>query len=139
MTLTPEKLLSLIPAGFSDPIGLGINIIVSTIVGGIVILIILEIIGKEFSEPVSTMNAFVLALLINIINMFGVVYLLGSFLSSIPFYSIILPLIIWIVLIKFLFGEMSITHAIIAGVVCYFVTMLVLPYLVSLVMGFIPL
>ncbi len=123
---------------FGDPITLAINIIFSTIVGGLVLLILLEIVGKHFSEEVKPMNAFLLVLVINIINLPIIFGLLTSFVSFIPFLPIILPVLIWIILVKFFFGELAISHAVLVGVIGYLLTLFVLPYLIAIVMGFLP-
>jgi len=136
--MEPGDILGMIPSNFSDPLGLGINIILSTLIGGILLLIILEIIGKEFSEPINPINAFVLVLIINLINMFGVIFILSPYIAFIPFYSIIIPLLVWILLVKLLFREMAILHVVIVALVGYFVTLLLLPYLVSMARAFIP-
>jgi hypothetical protein len=122
--------------GFGDPITLAINIILSTIIGGIVLLILLEIVGKHFSEEVKPTNAFLLVLVINIINLPVVFSLLVSFASFIPFLPVILPVLIWIILVKFFFKELAISHAILVGVVGYLLTLFVIPYLIGMAMGF---
>lgn len=124
--------------GFGDPITLAVNIILSTLIGGIVLLILLEIVGKHFSEEVSPTNAFLLVLLINIINLPVIFGLLTSFVSFIPFLPVILPILIWIILVKFFFKELAMTHAVLVGVIGYFLTLFVVPYLIGLVMGFLP-
>ena len=119
-------------------IGLGINIILSTIIGGIILIIILEAFSKVFKEPIKPGNAFIAVLVVSVINMFGIMGLLLPYIASIPFLGIILPLLIWIILIKAFFGELSIVHAIVVGVVFFLITLFVLPYLTGIVMGFIP-
>lgn len=124
--------------GFGDPITLAINIILSTIIGGIVLLILLEIVGKHFSEEVKPLNAFLLVLVINIINLPVIFGLLTSFASFIPFLPIILPVLIWIILVKFFFRELAVSHAILVGVVGYFLTLFIVPLLIGLASGFLP-
>ncbi|NIO22566.1 MAG: hypothetical protein GTN38_00880 [Candidatus Aenigmarchaeota archaeon] len=124
--------------GFGDPVTLAINIILSTIIGGIVLLILLEIVGKHFSEEVKPVNAFLLVLVINIINLPVIFGLLTSFASFIPFLPVILPVLIWIILVKFFFKELAISHAILVGVIGYLLTLFVVPYLIGLAMGFLP-
>jgi hypothetical protein len=122
--------------GFADPITLAINIIMSTIIGGIVLLILLEIVGKHFSEEVRPTNAFLLVLVINIINLPVIFGLLTSFASFIPFLPVILPVLIWIILVKFFFKELAITHAVLVGIVGYLLTLFLIPYLIGMAMGF---
>ncbi len=132
------EFISNLGVGFADPITLAINIILSTIIGGIVLLILLEIVGKHFSEEVRATNAFLLVLVINIINIPVIFSLLVQFASFIPFLPVILPILIWIILVKFFFKELAITHAILVGVIGYFLTMYAVPILVGLAMGFLP-
>ncbi len=125
--------------GFGDPITLGINVILSTIIGGIVLLILLEIVGKHFSEEVRPVNAFLLVLVINIINLPVIFSLLTQFASFVPFLPVILPVLIWIILVKFFFRELAMSHAVLVGVIGYLLTIFVVPYLIGLAMGFLPL
>jgi hypothetical protein len=126
---------------FANPIGLAISIILSTIVGGIVILVIVEVFAKKFSEEVKPTHAFLVALVSSLINLFGIVSLLGQFILMVPALGIlilILPIIVWIVLIKVFFSGLSILHALIIGAVCWFLSGNIIPILVGLVSGFIP-
>ena len=119
-------------------IGLAINLILSTIIGGILLIVILEIFSKKFNEPIKPVNAFVAVLIVNIINIIGIMGLLLPIIGGVPFLAMILPLLVWVVLIKAFFGELSILHAIIVGVIFYFITLFVMPYIVSLIAVFIP-
>lgn len=127
---------------FGNPIGLATNLILSTIVGGIVILVVVEILAKKFSEEVNPMHAFLIVLVISLINIFGIVPILGSFLAIIPFAGILimlLPVLVWIVLMKLFFRDMEMLHILIISVLCYFLSIYVIPSLVAIVSGFIPL
>jgi len=127
---------------FGNPIGLATNLILSTIVGGIVILVVVEIFAKKFAEDVNPMHAFLLVLVISLINIFGIVPILGSFLAIIPFAGILimlLPVLVWIVLMKLFFRDMEMLHILIISVLCYFLSIYVIPSLVAIVSGFIPL
>lgn len=124
---------------YSYWIGLGINLILSTIIGGIILIFILEIFSKKFKEPVKPGNAFLAVLLVNIINMIGIMGFLLPYIASVPYVVMILPLLIWILLIKAFFGELSILHAVLVGVIFYLITIMALPYLTSIIAGFIPL
>lgn len=115
---------------------LGVNLIVSTLVGGIVLLIILQIISKAWGEPVKATSAFIIAFLINLINFFGIMGLIASYLPSMV--TLFLPLIIWIVLIKVFFSTMRTTHAVITGIIGWLVSSMFLPGIISMVMGMIP-
>lgn len=119
-------------------IGMAINLIISTIIGGIILIIILEIFSKKFNEPVKPANAFLVVLLVNIINIVGILGFLLPYLVAVPYLALILPLIMWIVFIKAFFGELSILHAILVAVIFYVITIFILPYLTAIIMGFIP-
>jgi hypothetical protein len=126
---------------FGNPIGMATNLILSTIVGGIVILVVVEILAKKFSEEVNPMHAFLLALSVNIINIPIVMGLLYGFLSYIPLMGLIagfLPVIIWIVLTKLFFRDMGIMPILIIGVLGYFLSIYVIPSLVNIVASYIP-
>ena len=132
------NLVTSLGVDFTNPITLAINIIVSTIIGGIVILILVEIIGKKFSENVHPVNAFLVVLIINLINFLGVLGFITPYISFIPFLPVILPVLIWIILIKLFFKEMRIIHAVIVGVVGWLLSIFLIPYLVGMASGFIP-
>ena len=126
---------------FGNPIGLAMNLILSTIVGGVVILVIVEVFAKKFKEQVKPLNAFLLALVSSLINIFGIVPMLGQYLAMLPmvgFLVIVLPIIVWIVLTKLFFKGLKLTHAVMMGVVCYFVSLYVLPMLIGMVAGYVP-
>jgi hypothetical protein len=124
---------------YSYWIGLGINLILSTIIGGIILIFVLEIFSKKFKEPVKPGNAFLAVLLVSIINMVGIMGFLLPYIAPVPYVVMILPLLIWILLIKAFFGELSILHAVLVGVIFYIITIMALPYLTSIIAGFIPL
>jgi hypothetical protein len=132
------NLVTSLGMNFTNPITLAINLILSTIIGGIVLLIIVEIFGKKFKEKIHPANAFLVVLIINIINLLGVTALIMPMLSSIPFLAVILPVIIWVVLIKLFFKEMKFTHAILVGIVGYALSIFLIPILVGMASGFVP-
>ncbi len=121
--------------GATGWMSLGINLIISTLVGGIVILILLEVISKAWGERVKPVNAFLLVLVINIINLLGVMAFVAPY---VPYAGYVLPIIVWIVLVKVFFGEMKLTHAIITGIVGYIISILLIPNLISMVSAYLP-
>ena len=126
---------------FGNPIGLGIDICLSTIVGGIVILLIVEIFAKKFSETVNPMHAFLVSLVVSVINFLGIIPLLGSLIGTLPLAGVIamfLPVIVWIVLIKVFFKDLALTHALMIGVICYLLSIYLIPTIVVMATGFIP-
>lgn len=137
-----EGILGSMDLSFANPAGLGINIVLSTIVGGIVILLIVELFAKKYSDHVKPMNAFILTFIASMINILGIMALLGSLVASFPlggFISLLLPVFVWVILIKVLFNEFSLKHALIIGVICYLINIFLIPALVNIVAGFIPL
>jgi hypothetical protein len=132
------NLVTSLGVDFMSPITLAINVIVSTIIGGIVLLILVEIIGKKFSEEVHPANAFLVVLIINLINILGILGFITPYISFVPFVPVILPVLIWIVMIKLFFKEMSILHAVIVGVIGWLLSIFLIPYLVGIASGFIP-
>ena len=83
-------------------------------------------------------NAFLVVLIINLINMLGVLGIVIRFISFIPFLPVILPVLIWIALIKMFFKDMSFAHAVIVGVIGWVLSIFLIPYLVGMASGFIP-
>ncbi len=124
--------------GFEHWIGLGITLIISTIIGGIILMVILEVFSHKFGEGVKPANAFLVVLITNIINLFGIMGILVSIVPAIGMISLILPVLVWIALIKGFFGELSFAHATIIGILLYVVTIIILPTLTSYVAAFIP-
>jgi hypothetical protein len=119
-------------------LSLGINVIVSTLVGGFLLIFLVEVFSHKFGESIKPQNAFLVTLIANIVTYFGIIGLLSGFLSSVSFLIIILPLVVWFVLIKMFFSQMNILHAFLVAVIFFMLSMLVIPSLVSLVAGFIP-
>lgn len=132
------NLVTSLGVDFTNPITLAINIILSTIIGGIVLLILATVIGKKFSEEIHPANAFLVVLIINLINILGVLAFITPMISFIPFLPVILPVLIWVVLIKVFFGELNFLHAVILGVAGYFLSIFLIPILVGMTSGFIP-
>ncbi len=119
----------------ANPVSLGVNIILSTIVGGIVFLIVAELLAKGFRENIKVYRAFLVVLIINIINMFGVISLVPQ-ISVLP--SFVIQVLIWIGLVKLAFNGMSFKHAVVVGVVGFIVSILVIPSLVGSVASLVP-
>jgi|GEM_PF-717225 len=122
-------------------LGLGINVIVSTLVGGLVLIFLVEIFSHKFGESIKPQNAFLVTLIGSIVTYFGIIGLLSGVFSLVPSSGIILmilPLVVWFLLIKIFFSEMNILHAFLVSVIFFVLSMLVIPYMVALVAGFIP-
>jgi hypothetical protein len=123
---------------FAHPITLAMNLILSTLIGGIVLLVIVEIFGKKFKEKIHPVNAFLVVLIINIINLLGVVALISPYVSFIPMITWVLPILIWVILIKMFFKEMKFSHAIITGIIGFALSIFLVPMLIGMASGFMP-
>ncbi len=120
-------------------ISIAVNLILSTIIGGILLVIILEVFGHEFGEDVTSSNAFLVVLAANTINLVVIMGFLLPYVAGIPFAGIFLPLAVWLFFIKMFFGELSMPHALIVAVVFYLISIYAVPNMVDYVKGFIPL
>jgi len=138
--LDPQAILDFANTGTAGSwLALGINTILSTIVGGIVLILLVETFSHKFGESIKPQNSFLVVLIANVITNFGVLGLLGGFLAGVPYVIILLPLIVWFALIKVFFAQMKILHAFMVAVVFFMLSMLVIPFITSIIMGFIPL
>jgi hypothetical protein len=118
-------------------ISIGINIVLSTIVGGIVLLIVMEALSKAWGESVSVGKCFIFVLIINVITQFGMGFIL-PFVSFIPMAYLVVSLLLWVGFMKLFFGELSILHAAIAGIIGFALGMLVVPVLTGMVLSYLP-
>ena len=115
-------------------LALGINLILATIIGGIVVIILLAVAGRAFGERVKYQNAFLMVFIINIINLFGIL----AFLSFLGPLIIILPAVIWIVFTKAFFSEMVLWHAVVIGIVGYALSIFLIPNIVAGLGAYLP-
>jgi hypothetical protein len=133
----PLDLNSIAQLGSTNAMGLWItiiiNLVISTIVGGVVLIVVLGMFNRIYGEMLDYKRAFIVVLLANIINLVGIVGLLTPYIAVIPFIGIILPLLIWVVLLKIFFEDMSFLHTLIVGAVFYALTIIAIPYLVGMV------
>lgn len=118
-----------------DWIALGLNLFLSTIIGGIVIIILLFIVTRAFGEQVKLPNAFIMVLLINSINLFGILAFLSP---TFPLAGLLLPVLIWIVFTKAFFSELVWWHAVLIGIIGYALSIFLIPNLVVAFSGFLP-
>ncbi len=125
-------------SGFGYWINLAIGMILSTIIGGIVLIVVLQIFNRIYGETTNPKNAFLVVLIASIINYFGIMGILLPYLYMVPLIGVILPLLIWILLMKVFFEDMSFLHVVIVAVIFYALTLLLIPMVVSMVAGFIP-
>jgi len=130
-------------SNFGYWINLAIGIILSTIIGGIVLIVILQVFSKIFKEEISeSQNAFVIVLIVSIVNYFGILGIVAPLLAMVPvvgaFIGVLLPLLIWIALLKSFFGGMPWLHILIIAVVFYGLTIFLIPMLVGMLAVYIP-
>lgn len=111
------------------------NLVIGTIVGGILLIVILGVFNRIYGEMLDYKRAFIVVLLANIINLVGVAGLLSSILAPIPLIGLILPILIWVLLLKLFFEDMSFLHALITGVVFFAVTIIAVPYGTALLLS----
>lgn len=136
--LDPQAIFDFANTGTAGTwLALGINTILSTIVGGIVLILLVEVFSHKFGENIKPQNAFLVVLIANVVTNFGILGLLGNFLP-VPYVLMLLPLIVWFALIKIFFSQMKMLHAFLASVIFFMLSMLVTPYITSLIIGFIP-
>ncbi len=124
--------------GFGTWINMGINLIASTIIGGIVLILILATVGKAWHENVPVARAFFVVLVINLVTQFGVVGLISGYLPGMAMISTVLNLLLWIGLMKLFFSQMKMTHAAAVGIIGYVVNLIIVPVLLGMVLGIIP-
>jgi hypothetical protein len=116
---------------------LALNMFLSTIIGGIVLLLVIGAVTKKTGENAKLSNVFLMSLLINAINSFGVLGLLTPSLP-IPFAGLALQVLVWFGFVKLFFSDLSLVHALIVSVIAFADSILVVPVIVSFIVPFIP-
>ncbi len=119
-------------------INLGVSILISTIVTGIILVIVMQLVSRRTGESIKPANAFLVVLLVNVINYFGIMGIMLSFIAAVPFMALALPAIIWILLLKLFFGSMRWIHIVIIGLVFYGISLYIVPYITTFIASFIP-
>ncbi len=121
--------------------GLIINLLVSTLVGGVVFLIVAKLIAGRLGDNVGIGKVFLAVFIINVINIPIIWGLTIQAIAAIPFTGFLfpfLPLLVWFFAIKMAFGGMSISHILLMAVIGYVLSIFVIPTLVLSVSGFLP-
>lgn len=121
--------------------GILVNLALSTIVGGVVFLIITKLIARKFHESVGLKQVMMVMFLINIINIPVVWGFTLQQVSSMPLLSSVypfLPLIVWFVVVKLVFSGMKISHSLLVSILGYILSLLVIPIIVLSVRAFLP-
>ena len=119
-------------------INLGITFLLSSMITGILLIVFLQVTSRQTGAPIKATNAFLVVMLINVINFFGIMGIMLSVVSVIPFMGLMLPVLVWIVFLKLFFSEMSWMHIIIVGMIFFAMTIFIVPYITSFIASFIP-
>ncbi len=139
--ILPFDLGSIAQMAASNSTGLWINLIIylviSTAIGGALLIAVLGVFNRIYGEMLDYKRAFLVVLVANLINIIGIAGLLSGILGAVPFVGIIIPVVIWVLLLKLFFEDMSFLHALIVGVVFFAITLLAIPFLVNYITGFI--
>ena len=114
-----------------------VNLVLSTVIGGVLLIVVLGVFNRIYGEMLDYKRAFLVVFIVNLINLVGIVGLLTPFIAGIPFIGLILPLIIWVVVLKVFFEDMSFLHTLIVGAAFFAVTIIAIPYVVGLVATYI--
>ena len=133
----PFDLGSVAELASANAMGLWMNLIaslvLSTIVGGILLIIVLGVFNRIYGEMLDYKRAFLVVFIVNLINFVGIVGFLTPYIAGVPFIGLVLPLIIWIVLLKVFFEDLSFIHTLIVGAVFFALTIIAVPYIISIV------
>ncbi len=142
MAFDPMSLYNIANAqGWQSWIMLGIDVIVSTIIGGFILLLIVELFSHKFNEPIKPGNAFLVVLIANVINFLGIIGILGMVLPGIllnGFGGIALNFLVWLGLLKGFFADMGWAHVLIIALVMLGASVMITPLLSGIIMQFIP-
>ena len=123
--------------GYLYWINLGISIILTTLIGGIVLILLSKVLGKWTGSLTNYGHTFLVVFLVNIINFFGILGLLLGFVYMIPFIGLMIPVLVWIALLKVFFNDLTFKGVIILGILMYILSFALVPLLVSTAGSFI--
>ena len=137
-----EGLLGTITSSVGSWTGLLINLIISTLVGGLVFFIVVKLIASKLGDNVGLTRVFLAVFVINLISLPIIWGLTISAITVIPFVGIIFPLLpflIWLLVVKVSFGDMAWSHVFIVTIIGYVLSIYVVPTLVWSIRGLLPL
>ncbi|MFH1445584.1 MAG: hypothetical protein ABIF08_03835 [Nanoarchaeota archaeon] len=123
--------------GYTAWINIGVSIILATIIGGVVLIILTKALSKWTGSINNYAHVFMVVLIVNIINLFGFGVILGGFISFIPFMGLILPVLIWMGLLKMFFRELSLQGVVILGVAMFILSFTLVQILLTMATSFI--
>ena len=107
---------------------MGVGVLVYTLAGGIVLAILLKIMGSVWGEEYDLGKAFIISLLASLASF--AIGIIGF--AMIP--SPILPVIIWILLVRLFYRDMGWLKVLIAGIAGFFIAQLVGSLIIGYVM-----
>ena len=139
--VSPSDLLSSALSNINSWSALLISLVVSTIVGGIVFLIVIKMVAKKLHDNISIPKAFVAILAINIISLPIVWGTTLQAVASVPFASMLLPFLpflIWLIILKSVFSEIRMSHVFLIALIGYILSIVIIPTLVLVARSFIP-
>lgn len=140
MALTEEAIKNF-TANFSGLDSILASLLVSTIAGGIVFLIVVELIAKKLHDKIGVFRVFLSVFIINIITLPIIWGLSVQTIASIPFASLIipfLPFLVWLVVIETLFKDMQFSHSFILSIIGYVLSIFVIPTVMIIVRSLLP-
>ncbi|MBI4021103.1 MAG: hypothetical protein HY369_02580 [Candidatus Aenigmarchaeota archaeon] len=129
----PNDVLSI--ATSQNWIAVGLHLFLSTIIGGIVLIVLLGIASRAWGESVKVENAFLMVLIVQVITVFGI---LGFVAPYLPIGGPVLTFLVWLGFTKAFFSQLKWIHALVIGVIGFALTFFVVPTLTSIALGFIP-
>lgn len=135
-----EGVLSNATSSLGSWTGLLINLIFSTVIGGLVFLLVVKLVSGKLGDNVGTGRVFLAILVINLISLPIIWGLTTQTISSIPLTGIIfpfLPFLIWLIVSKLSFG-MPWSHTLLVTIIGYILSIFVVPTLVWSIRGILP-
>jgi len=114
-------------------LSLGINLIIATIVGGIVLILVMVIYNKRYGGATQPGKIFFVVLIINFLTFFGLLGAVLPVIAMVPFGGLILPWIIWVIVLTLAFPDTHFLHNIILGLIFVLLTVTLVSSIVSLI------
>jgi len=113
----------------------GINIILSTIVGGILLILVMAIFNKKYGGQTQPGKIFFVVLIINTLTFFGVFGILLSILIGVPLAGFLIPIIIWAIVLTLAFPDMHFIHNVVIAIIFVLLTITLVPFINTLIIG----
>ena len=136
-----KALQPLIGSGTSYWLNLAIGMLVSTIVSGIILVIVIQVMKRKWSMDVKIINTFTMVLVASIIFYLGLIGFISPLIVAMPMASVViyaLPVLVWVLLAFMFFRQMPFLAMVIFAVLGYVITTFVSPQLVVYVLAYAP-